>query len=74
MENDPVSSIELQSMVDSHERPFVVIDRDYRIVAVNEAYKKIYSYSNDDAIGKKCYRVSHGKPRPCHEEGEECPQ
>lgn len=73
MENDPVSSIELQSMVDSHERPFVVIDRDYRIVAVNEAYKKIYSYSNDDAIGKKCYRVSHGKPRPCHEEGEECP-
>jgi len=73
MQNEPVSSIELQSLVESHERPFVVIDRNYRIVAVNEAYKKIYSYSNDDAVGKECYQVSHGKPRPCHEEGEECP-
>ena len=42
-EDEPVSSIQLQSMVDSHEKPFVVIDRDYSIVAVNDAYKKIYS-------------------------------
>ncbi len=70
---EPVSSIELQSMVNSHEKPFVIIDRNYRIVAVNEAYKKTYSYPNSDAIGKLCYQVSHGKDRPCHEEGEECP-
>jgi two-component system response regulator AtoC len=72
-EDRPVSSIELQSMVDSHERPFVVIDRSYRIVAVNDAYKKIYSYPDDDALGKMCYQVSHGNDQPCHEEGEECP-
>jgi len=72
-EDESVSSIELQSMVDSHERPFVVIDRDYRIVAVNDAYKKIYSYPDGDAIGKKCHQVSHGNEHPCHVEGEECP-
>ena len=30
-------SIELKSLVESHDRPFVVIDRDFRIVAVNDA-------------------------------------
>ena len=70
---EPVSSIELQSMVDSHEQPFVIIDRNYCIVAVNEAYRKTYSYPNSDAIGKLCFEVSHGRDRPCHEEGEECP-
>ena len=70
---ESVSSIELQSMVDSHEKPFVVIDRNYSIVAVNDAYKKIYSSPDSDAIGKKCYQVSHGNEQPCHEEGEECP-
>ena len=47
---EPVTSIELQSMVDSHDMPFVVIDRNYRIVAVNEAYKKTFSYPDGDAI------------------------
>jgi transcriptional regulator with PAS, ATPase and Fis domain len=75
MENqyEPVTSIELQSMVDSHESPFVIIDRNYRIVAVNDAYKQIYSYPDDNAVGKKCHQISHGKDNPCHEEGEECP-
>jgi len=72
-EDEPVSSIELQSMVNSHEKPFVVIDRDYSIVAVNDAYKKIYSFPDGDTVGKKCYQVSHGNEQPCHEEGEECP-
>ena len=70
---EPLTSIELQSMVDSHEEPFVIIDRHYRIVAVNRAYKKVYSFPDDDAIGKLCFQVSHGNDRPCHEEGEDCP-
>lgn len=71
---DPfVSSIELQSMVNSHENPFVIIDRNYRIVAVNDAYEKIYSYPDGNAVGKMCYQVSHGNEHPCHQEGEECP-
>jgi two-component system response regulator AtoC len=70
---EPVSSIELQSMVNSHEQPFVIIDRNYRIVAVNDAYRKTYSYPDSDAIGKRCFEVSHGRESPCSQEGEECP-
>lgn len=66
-------AIELKSLVDSHEKPFVVIDRDYRIVAVNHAYKTVYGSSDGDAVGKKCYQLSHGSDHPCSEEGENCP-
>jgi PAS domain S-box-containing protein len=66
-------SIELKSLVESHDRPFVVIDRDFRIVAVNDAYARIFGQSSERAIGQMCYRLSHGKDHPCSEEGEECP-
>ena len=72
-ENEQESSIALKSLVDSHEQPFVVIDKDYRILAVNTAYEKIYGFSADEAVGKCCYEISHGISKPCHEEGEECP-
>ena len=67
------ASIELDSMVNSHEKPFVVIDRNYQIMAVNKAYELQYGLSREAAIGKKCYQISHGNDRPCSEEGEECP-
>ncbi len=65
--------IELKSLVDSHEKPFVVIDKNYQILAVNNAYEKAYGFPDNGAIGKPCYQVSHGNDRPCSEEGEECP-
>ena len=68
-----VTPIELISLVNSHDKPFVVIDKNYRILAVNQAYEHAYGASSDDAIGKMCYQVSHGNERPCSEEGEECP-
>jgi PAS domain S-box-containing protein len=72
---NPVTSVpfDLQSLVDSHEQPFVVIDRDYRILAVNRAYEKTYGVSRDEAVGLPCYKVSHNKDAPCHESGEDCP-
>ena len=72
---DPVASLpfELQSLVDSHAQPFVVIDRDYRILAVNRAYEKIYGVNRDQAVGLPCYKVSHNNDAPCHESGEDCP-
>lgn len=65
--------IDLQSLVDSHEQPFVVIDRDYQIVAINRAYEKKFGVSRHKAVGLPCYRVSHGSDAPCHESGEDCP-
>jgi transcriptional regulator with PAS, ATPase and Fis domain len=68
-----VSSIELESVVNSHDKPFVIIDKDYRIVAVNSAYEKTYGYVNGAAVGMKCYKVSHGNDYPCSQDGEACP-
>ena len=66
-------SIDLVSLVNSHEKPFVVIDKDYCILAVNKAYEKLHNAAETGAIGQMCYQVSHGNDRPCSEEGEECP-
>ena len=67
------TSIELQSLVDSHEKPFVIIDRDYRILAVNSAYERAFGTDSRQAVGQPCYRVSHNNEAPCHESGEDCP-
>jgi two-component system, NtrC family, response regulator AtoC len=64
---------ELQSLLDSHEDPFLVIDREYRIVAVNQAYEKAYGTGRDYAVGQHCYKVSHDNEVPCCRMGEECP-
>lgn len=66
-------SIDLASLVNSHEKPFVVIDKDYRIVAVNKAYELEYGITNEKAVGNMCHEISHGNDHPCSEDGEECP-
>jgi transcriptional regulator with PAS, ATPase and Fis domain len=65
--------VDLQSLVDSHKEPFVVIDRDYRILAVNQAYERMHGYSRERAVGQPCYKISHNNDAPCHESGEDCP-
>ena len=74
--NQPIEqavSVDLQSLVNSHERPFIVIDKNYRILAMNKAYEDLHSADRSTAIGRACYEISHGKDRPCSAEGEECP-
>ena len=66
-------SVEIDSLVNSHDRPFVVIDKDYRILAVNKAYESVYGSVSENAVGQRCYQVSHGKDYPCSVDGEECP-
>ena len=65
--------VDLQSLVDSHEKPFVVIDNEYRIMAVNSAYERSYGVTRDQAVGQPCYKISHNNDAPCHESGEDCP-
>ena len=67
------TSIQLQSLVDTHEHPFVIIDRHFKIVAVNSAYETAYGATRAQMVGQPCYRVSHQNDRPCFEVGEECP-
>jgi len=68
-----ITTINLQSLVDTHEQPFVIIDRDFKIVAVNSAYEHAYGATRAQMVGQPCYRVSHQNDRPCFEVGEECP-
>jgi transcriptional regulator with PAS, ATPase and Fis domain len=72
-QNKKASTVDLQSLVDSHEKPYVVIDRDYRVLAANKAYELIYGKAREWAIGKTCYQVSHGNNKPCNLMGEDCP-
>ena len=67
------STIELQSVVDTHEKPFVIIDRELKIVAVNQAYELAYGSTRENMVGKHCYQISHQNDKPCFELGEDCP-
>ena len=66
-------SFDLQSLVDSHQHPFVVIDRDYHVVAVNKAYEKVYGVGRKYAVGQFCFKISHDNDAPCCRSGEDCP-
>jgi two-component system response regulator AtoC len=63
----------MQSLIDCQENPFVLIDREYRIVAANLAYSNTYDRQGERLIGRHCYEVSHHRDSPCHLHGEDCP-
>ena len=67
------ASIDVQTLVDSHDLPYQVIDRERRVVAVNEAFRRQFGCAADNAIGEFCYRLTHGRDRACHLDGETCP-
>ncbi|MEN8801585.1 MAG: PAS domain-containing protein, partial [Thiogranum sp.] len=67
------NTINLQSVVDTHEQPFVIIDREFTIVAVNRAYEQAYGSTRENMVGQHCYQISHKNDKPCFELGEDCP-
>jgi len=65
--------LQLQSMIDSHSNPFVLVDEQYNIVAANKAYCDSYGVTDDKVIGHKCHMVSHHFETPCFMNNEDCP-
>jgi len=65
--------INLQSIIDATDNGFVVIDKDYNIVAANKAYCTSYGINSKEVIGHKCHQISHHSDVPCHLNGEDCP-
>lgn len=65
--------INLQSVIDTTDNGFVVIDKDYNIIAANKAYYDAYGVDSESIVGKKCHKVSHHSDFPCHLNGEDCP-
>jgi len=66
-------SVDVQSLIDAQDNPFVVIDSDYNVVAANKAYRDAYGVTDEAIVGRKCYEVSHRSDVPCHMNGEDCP-
>ncbi len=64
---------DLNALIETHERPFVVIDAAYRIVAANSSYCRQYNMSLEEVVQRRCHEISHHSPTPCHENGELCP-
>ncbi len=63
-----------KQIIDVIPDPFVVIDRNYRIVAANRHYLEHYGMSSaEEVIGEACYKISHRVDSPCSEHGEHCP-
>ena len=67
------TQINLQSIIDASDNGFVVIDKDYKIVAANQAYCNSYGVDSEEIIGHFCHKVSHHSDVPCHLNGEDCP-
>ena len=65
--------LNLQSIIDSHPNPFVLLDENFTIVAANRAYCDSYDTTDDTVVGHKCHRVSHHFETPCFLHNEECP-
>ncbi|WP_296893576.1 sigma-54-dependent Fis family transcriptional regulator [Thiobacillus sp.] len=63
---------ELISFLETHPDPQIVMGIDYRILAANAAYRRVYA-GERNVIGQFCYAISHGYSRPCDECGESCP-
>lgn len=70
---DPNHRPSCDEIIDILPDPFVIIDRDYRIVAANEKYTNRYGMSTDEIRGQLCHRVSHHSDVPCSQHGEHCP-
>ena len=63
---------ELISFLETHPDAQIVMGADYRILAANAAYRRLYA-GGREVVGQYCYAVSHGYNRPCDECGESCP-
>ena len=47
----------LRTIFDSFHDPFSIVDRDYHIVKLNNAYARLRNKLSEDLYGKKCYDV-----------------
>lgn len=55
----------LQGLVDAIPDGVRVLDRDYRIVLANRAYREQQGLTHTDPVGAYCYASSHHRSEPC---------
>ena len=62
-----------EQLIDMLPDPFVVIDREYHIIAANDKYRRHYGLEAKELIGRCCHEISHHSSVPCSHHGEHCP-
>lgn len=62
-----------EQIIDILPDPFVVIDREFRIVAANRKYTDRFGMTPEEVVGQLCHKVSHHSDVPCSQHGEHCP-
>ena len=68
----PIALAPLVSYLDEQTDPKIVMDRSYRIIAANQAYRRLFA-GGAEVVGRRCFAVSHHFEVPCDEAGESCP-
>jgi DNA-binding NtrC family response regulator len=69
---DETTQTRLSEILECLSEPTIVVGRDLAIKAVNQRFLALYA-GGQEVLGRSCYEVSHGSPRPCALAGEECP-
>ena len=69
---EPSSLSELISFLENLPEPHILCDRNYQILAANEAYRANW-VDQTELVGRKCFEVSHRYTVPCDQAGESCP-
>ena len=63
----------LNRIVASIDEPFMVLDRDYRVLLANEAARSMAGGVDPVAEGLCCHQISHQRDEPCKDEEHPCP-
>jgi diguanylate cyclase (GGDEF)-like protein/PAS domain S-box-containing protein len=63
----------LQTVIDAIADPFMVIDRDCRVVMANRSVRETLGGIDPVARGLKCHQVSHHRTEPCGSPSDACP-
>lgn len=62
----------VRKILETVDEGFIVVDREYRILAANKAFCLYARLPEEQVVGQFCYQVSHHVDRPCFEAGEKC--
>lgn len=63
----------VKTLINAANEGVMVLDRDYRIVKVNESALAATGLSQEEALGKYCFQVSHQAITPCDSPDTPCP-
>ena len=63
----------LKSTFDSIFDEIIILDTNYTIIDVNKTFCEKYGISKAEAIGNKCYKLTHGLNMPCKKPECKCP-